>query len=228
MVVEANRYWPSAAPDPLGPLLGADDVRDATRAVIETWSPYYLSIVSQRLLAAGKLGEGSPYPNPLRDFEYWTLEPSNRAGGTGSSPVFLVTVPNTIGKPRLRGNGTYISVWRSQVLVDVYGKTWEAAADLVSFYEKAVRLSVLQHRSLGGLAMSTSWQGTQLRASEHAGTRVEAQAILAFDVQVDGSASILGAPAAPLAPAQPPPADPTVETTVVQVSNGDPPSEENQ
>jgi hypothetical protein len=219
-----NAEWPLPYPDQLGPNIGADDCRDAMKATILEWAPYYGAILSQRLFTAGRIGVPGEIENPLPDFGTWVNAPDFRAWGTGQPACFLVTVPSTVGEPELQGNRQYIGVWRVQVLVQVFGTSWEQAADLLSWYDKIVRWSVLQHPSLGGFAMQTRWAGVQYRGDEHEGTRTVAQAIQAYNVKVANVLDVARGPATvPLLP-EPPPFDPTVESTVLDITNV-PPSE---
>jgi hypothetical protein len=219
-MTDANEFWPLPYPDQLGPNIGADDIRDAVKATILEWSSYYLSILSSRLAAAGSIGSSGQNDNPLPDFGEWVNAPEYRTYGTGKPACFLVTVNQTVGEPQLQGKRQYIATWRAQVLVQVFGSSWEDAADLVSWYDKVARWCILQHRSLGGLAMSTKWAGVQYRGTEHESTRTVAQAIQGYDVQVANVIDVARGPATvPLLP-EPPPFDPTVESTVVTITNG--------
>jgi hypothetical protein len=210
-----NVFWPLPQPDSVGPIIGADDVRERMRYIIEKWSPYYISILSQRLEAAGLIGADSPNDAPLPMFGSWVNQPEFRTYGTGISPTFLVTVPEVVGKPCLQGNGLYIAVYRAQVVVQVFGTNWEEAADTVSWYEKVIRWSVLQNRSLEQFAMSTAWDAVTYRGDEHDGTRTVAQAVMYFNVQVRDVISVNFPVGAVPFPPDPPPQDPQVERTVV-------------
>lgn len=218
-----NAYWPTPAPDSLGNILGADDVRDAVKATILTWSPYYLRALSSRLFDAGRIGKTvsgvKQPPYPLPPFGVWVNEPRFRNVGTGEPPAFLVTVPATVGTPDLHGDRSYTASWRVQVTVRVFGTSWEEAVDLVSWYEKVVRWSVIQHRSLGGLAMSTKWAGTQYTGEEHTSTRTEGQAVLGFDVQLADVVEVRGPS---VVPDDLPGQDPSVETVLFALDLLDP------
>lgn len=213
----ANVFWPLRQPDPVGPIIGADDVRDRVKHIIEKWSPYYIATVSERLEDGGKIGGDGQMDAPLPDFGVWTNEPQYRTFGTGQSPSFLVTVPQIIGEPVCRSDGSYIAVFRAQVITEVFGTTWEEAADLIAWYETVVRLCILQNRSLEQFAMSTKWSGMTIRSEEHDGTRTRAQAVSLFDVQVGNVINVLFSPTEPPFPPEPPPPDETVESTLVTV-----------
>lgn len=211
-----NPYWPLPTPDSLGEIIGADDVRDNVKATIDTWAPFYLSALSARLATAGRIGGKGQPNNPLPSFGTWTNQPAHRSWGTGQPAAYLVTVPATSGTPDLQGNRKYIAIWRVQVNIQVFGTTWQEAADLVSWYEKVVRWCVLQHRSLGGFAMSTKWAGVQYSATVHDSSRTLGQAVIGFDVQVGDVIDLGRGPST--VPTGIPPQDPTVETVIVDLT----------
>lgn len=212
-----NPSWPVAAPDGLGPILGADDVRDAVNTTIGTWAPYYLSVLGARLAAAGLIGGPSQLPDPLPPFGQWTNELNYRNVGVGYSPAYEVTCPGTVGKPALKGT-TVTVVYACAVRVQVFGTDWQTTADATSWYEKAVRAALLQHRSLGGFAQATAWQGTAYHEVDHSSTRTEGVATLRFDVTVLDTLDVSRGPASlPAPPWSPPPTDPTATTTVLEV-----------
>lgn len=206
-----NIFWPPPTPDSLGPLLGADDVRDAIKATLDTWTPYYIAIESERLVGAGKIGGANQPTNPLPIFGTWVNELTHRNVGTGQPAAYEVTCPGTVGPPELSGVqqcATYAGVIR----VQVFGTDWQEAADLTSYYEKAVRWAILQHRSLGHFAQATKWVGTAYEGIAHSSTRTEGIATCRYDVRVLNVTQVDRGPAT--VPAQPwvaaPPQDPTV------------------
>ncbi len=212
---DTNPYWPLPAPDSLGGMVGADDVRNAVKCTIETWAPYYIAVLSQRLADAGRIGGASQNPDPLPNFGKWVNDPENRSFGTGKPAAFLVTSPATSGTPSRRGDGNYWATWRVQINVQVYGTSWEDAADLTSWYEKVVRWCLLQHASLDGTAKVTKWAGIRYAGKIHSATRTEGQAICAYDVVAANVVNDSRGPASPPVPQVPPPDDFTVLTTSV-------------
>lgn len=212
-----STYWPLPLPDSLGGLVGADDVRNAVKDTIDEWSPYYLAVVSQRLVAQDRLGGAKQIKSPLKDFGKWLNDPDHRSYGSGQPAACLVTVPGTVGVPDKQGNGQIIATWRAQVTVRVFGTDWQEAADLTSWYEKTARWCILQHGSLGGFAMSTKWIGGQYSGREHTSTRTEGVATLGFDVKVGDVIDVNRGPATVPSPAVPPADDSTVETVVVTI-----------
>lgn len=208
----------TTAPDSLGPLLGADDIRDAVTATILEWSPYYLGVLSLRLQEAGRLGGKSQPKAPLPPFGKWRNQPTQRPPGTGIAPAFIVTSPATVGMPLQQGTGMVGAVWRAQVTIQVFGTTWQTAADLTSWYEKAVRWSLLQHRGLGGLAQNTKWMGCQYTGKRHSSTRTEGRVIAAYDVMVNDVVDVFAGPPAVPSTSGPPAPDPTVEDVIVDLT----------
>lgn len=213
-----NVYWPLPVPDSLGGLVGADDVRDAIKATILEWSPYYIAVLSTRLATAGVIGQPQQISAPLPNFGTWVNEPDKRNFGSGQPAAFLSKVTGTVGEPVVQGNGQVIATWRSQVTVQVFGTTWEEAADLGSYYEKVVRWCILQHKSLGGFAMSTKWMGHTFNGKLHTGTRTVGEIVLAFDVKVGNVIDVNRGPATVPSPPVAPAPDETVASTVVTIT----------
>lgn len=210
-----NPFWPLPYPDSLGGIIGADDVRDAVKATILEWSPFYLFAISGRLVAANKItAKQSPLPN----FGKWVNDPTHRNLGTGEPAAFLVTVPATVGTPFQEGDGAYKAVFRSQVEVAVFGTSWEEAADRVSWYEKVVRACVIQHKDLGNFAMGVKWAGVQYSGEEHTSSRTVGIATLGFDVTVADVIDAGRGPATVPDPFAIPAQDPTVESVLVTVA----------
>lgn len=204
-----NLFWPTPAPDQLGPMIGPGDVRDAVKATILEWETWYLSVLSTRL--TGKIGGRSQPANPLPNFGTWVNEPANRSWGTGQPAAFLVTVPATVGVPDRQGSGLVNATWRAQVEVQVFGTTWEETTDLVGWYQSVILWSLLQHSSLGGFAMATKWVGSQYRREVHTSTRTSGHCVLGFDVKV---ADVIDTNRGPsVVPSGAPGQDPTVLTT---------------
>lgn len=210
-----NPAWPLPSPDALGPMVGADDIRDAVKATIDAWSPYYLGVISQRLTAAGRILPGRK--TQLPNFGHWRNDPQHRNLGAGQPAACLVTVPATVGVPKRMGTGLVWATWRSQVHVVVYGTDWQEAADLTSWYEKAVRWCILQHRSLGGVANTTTWVGSQYSMVQQTGTRTVDQVVLGFDVVVPDVVDTTRGPIEPPKLPTPPTPDPTVEDVVLDL-----------
>lgn len=211
-----STYWPSPLPDALGPLLGADDVRDAVKATILLWSPYYLAVESRRLGTAGLIGGKNQSAFPLAPFGTWINEPDFRSVGTGQPAAFLVRVLSSENDDA-QGNGRVAATYKTAVTVQVFGTSWEEATDVTSYYEKAVRWCVMQHRSLGGLANSTKWLSTEYSAQEHSSSRTEGVAVLVFEVKLLNTINTLLGPLVPPANGQLPP-DFTAEEVLLDLT----------
>lgn len=216
----ANPYWPLPLPDSIGALVGADDVRNAVKNTILEWSSYYLAIVSQRLVAQGRIGGTNLVGAPLPGFGTWDNDPQFRSLGTGMPAAFLVTTPATVANSiELQGNRQYRAAWRAQVNLWVYGTTWEMADDITSWYEKAVRLCLLQHRTLGNqFATGTKWVGNSYTSEIHDSTRTIGKCAMAFDVLVNGPVIEVRGPATLPVPAVSLPDDPTVNTVDITLA----------
>lgn len=227
MTDPVNTYWPLPSPDSLGNMVGADDVRRAVKRTILTWAPFYLGMVSQREALAGNIGNSSQPPNPLPNFGKWVNRMQNRSLGTGMPAAFIVTVPATVGKPEIQGNRSVKAVFRAQVIVQVFGSDWETTADLASWYEKAVRWSIVQHGALADndgnpFATRTNWVGNQYSGEMiHEGTRTYGECVTAFDVLLPDVIDIIGPDTVPTPPVVPDD-DPTVDDVIVTLKNARP------
>lgn len=214
-----NVEWPLPVPDALGPNVGADDVADAVLVILDIWTPYYVAMISGRVQAAGKIG-GRSQPNaPLPPFGKWINEDEFRNVGTGRPAAYEVRVPATVGEPELRGNGNYDVTWRCQVNVQYWGTDWQEARDGASWYEKAVRWSILQHGALAGFANRTNWKGTSFQRGGHSSSRTEGIAVIGFDVRVRNTFDVTRGPTEVPSPPVVPDQDPTVETTAATIEN---------
>jgi len=137
--------FPPTTPDLFGPIVGADDVRQAVRATLQTWSQTYINELAYR---TGR---------QLKDFRSFAYQYEYRTLTVDQSPACWVTVPGTRGQPERQGSGPIRVHWVSDVSVVVNGGLWAETADLVALYLKAVRTIILQHGSLQGFAESTMW-----------------------------------------------------------------------
>jgi hypothetical protein len=111
-----------------------------------------------------------------------------------------------------------VATWRATVSVTVFGTSWQQARDMTSWYEKVVRWCILQHRSLGGFALMTTWAGTQYREIDHSSSRALDEAIIGFDVKVAETIDVGRGPASVPVPPFVPPQDPTLETVTATVA----------
>lgn len=220
-----NTAWPLPVPDALGPIVGADDVADAVVATLKEWSPYYVAMVSGRVQGADKIGGRSQPSAPIEQFSKWISEDEYRNVGSGRPASYEVRVPATVGVPERKGTGLYIATWRTQVTVQYWGTDWQEARDGTSWYEKVVRWSLLQHKSLGGFAQSTKWIGSSYARGGHTSSRTEGQCVMGFDVKVFDVVDDTRGPKVVPVPAVVPDQDPTVESTVVTLDNVGPDGE---
>lgn len=210
----ANPTWPLLEPDLVGPIRGADDVRDALTATIDAWSPFYLGVLSKRLAAESRIGGKGQPRNPLPGFGHWRNTPNYRSLGAGMPAAFLVTTQATHKGPEVKGDGNIWATWRAECQVVLFGTTWQQAADVTSWYEKVVLLSVLQHRNLGTVAQTTKWVGSSYRPLEHTSARTLDMAAIGFDVTLANVLNVRGGPKT--VPTTPTPGqDETVDEVIV-------------
>lgn len=124
--------------------VSAADVSAAARLTLQTYLP--------AVLARGLNGRPA-LPAPTSYAEVPTTEAIRRV----KRSLLAVSVPRTLGAPERFGDGTYDATFLLSVAV------WhEQASDLplltaAGDYAAAVRATVLQHQSLGGLASQVVW-----------------------------------------------------------------------
>lgn len=132
---------------PYGQIITAGVVRAKVREVLETFLPDVLAVVATRsgfdpdLVPPPKGYGASAVPEDVAAWE----------------PMGVIRVPGMSEQPTRRSNGTYELPWDVGVGVVVSAKSSDDAQALSEVYGAAVRAAVLQHRSLLGLAVTTSW-----------------------------------------------------------------------
>lgn len=151
--------FPLPAPDAYGPGLGGHTVRQAMEAVLQAWTPTYIAEVASRLGLS------------MSPFQQWVALPEYRALPQNYTAACWTSVTGTRGQPQRQGDGTWRAVYTAETSTLVYGADWDATEDLCSAYNLAVRMCLLQHRSLGQVAEDTAWLGESYTPVTHSNTR---------------------------------------------------------
>lgn len=197
------------------PIIGADDVRAAYKAHLVAWTPAYLAEVARQAGIA-------PADQPR--FESFEIRSDNVLDNFAQLPALSVQC-DEIEPIGSHADGS-IDV-RANVIVRVYAgaTTHEESTQLVARMAKAVRAAVLQHRTIGGLALTTVWV-SEVYAEPRPDERAEAfagGAAIIFDSTVcdvtDHTAGPRTPPADPLAT---PDDVPTADTVTVTVDHMEP------
>jgi len=169
-----------------GPLYGGHSVQEAFYKTLQEWLPTYIAEINRNL--------GSTVL--VEPFEY-RHRPEFRTLPRNASAAILVSVPNTIGIPRIYQDAIRTN-WRVEVMVYVYGtKDWQETQALTSAYAAAVRAAIIQHRGLNGLAQTTIWEGEEYAEGEHSSGRTTGIAHLRFAVTVGNAMNMYGGPPSP-------------------------------
>lgn len=194
-------------PSALGPFVGISHVRQAVKATLERWAPFYLAEANRQT--------GLELP-PFNDF---VNEPLTAPGTVSEAPRYVVSVPGTLGAPTRKGDGTYRAVFDVRVELWMWGADYQDTEDKLGFYAIALRELLVQQPSLGGLAESVVWRGERYaQAGPPTAFRTWGQSSLQFAVTVDGVVNAFAGPASPpLDPTATPTSGPRVTSTSVTV-----------
>lgn len=190
-----------------GPILGADDVRNAVIEHLRTWAPAYVAEVARQTTTAAE---------HFRDFD---IRDDQDLDNGDQMPACLVLCP-TIQPAGVHGDRVHatasVDVW-----IYAQGRTVPESVQSVGRLAKAVRAAVMQHRQLDGFARDTRWLGEGLErpvADRERQRAFTSGAVVLFEVDL---ATVTDRSLGPDTPPDDPstvPDDPeTIATTNVQI-----------
>jgi hypothetical protein len=104
-------------------------------------------------------------------------------------PVLVVVSPGITGTPERRGDGSYRAVFGVQFAPVVSADTEANTRRLAQAHALAMRLLVVQHGGLGGIASDVRWIGESYDAIPFEQTRTLQAGLVAFNVGVEAVAS---------------------------------------
>lgn len=191
-----------------GSLVSGDEIEEAVVATLQAWVPTYLRELERHFdLDPGALPAPRSYSTVSdRDPARWPED---------QIPAVVVMSPGLAGDPVRRGDGSYRLAWSVAIGVVVSASSQAATRKLARRYAAAVRLIVVQHPALGGIAAGVDFTDESYDDLARDRERSLAAGAVTFTVHVDGAADDSTAPAAP----DPDPDDwPAVETASVTVS----------
>jgi len=197
---------------PLGPFIGPTHVRQAVKATLDRWAPFYVAEAIRQVGAD---------PAEMPGFTDFVNQPLTSVVTHEEAPRYVVVVPGTLAPPERRGNGTYRAVWDVRIELWMWGADYQQTEDKLSNYLTALRQLLLQQASLGGFAESTTWRAERYAQVQGGDTtyRTWGQAVLQVAVSVDGVVDAFAGPAVPPDdPTAPPRAAPAVTSTHVTVT----------
>jgi hypothetical protein len=180
-----------------GPLVTVGDVRRAMESTLQLWLPATLAEVARR--------QGVE-PRDVKVPVTWLRLGDPDDFPMDQLPGVLITSPGVTGTPARDENGRWSATWQVFVTVLARETSFERVADLVGLYTAAVRLAVLQNRSLGGFASGCRWVGEDYvpGGRDRKTRRTLGAGLKVFDVDVDDVADDTAGPLLP-------PDDPYIE-----------------
>lgn len=200
--------------DAYGEYVLATDVRRAVETTVRTWQRDYLEQVGARQgYTPGQLPQFRSFPARF-DFD---KNPEDQLPS-------CVIVASSVGDLDRRGDGHYRGNWAIAVGCVASANDYDATYKLCETYTAAVRLILVQHGSLGGIASGMQWQGERYDAltvenmpSLVAGT---VQAVVTIDQLVNAMMGLQ----LPTSPDDDVPVQPqldTIESTLVTIDRKD-------
>lgn len=134
---------------------------------------------------------------PLAPVTTWEQVPTLEALTAAEMPAGAVTSPGLAETPTRRERGRHDAVWRISVGVYDRGDDYHETARRVRRWAAAVRATLLEHRTLNGVADGVWWRGEEYRQKPNAGAaRTLGGCAVAFDVKA-ANVIDLGSPVSP-------------------------------
>lgn len=174
-----------------GQIITAVDVETAMLDHLENWMETYIAKVERDAgLDPRSIGLPRSYSNN-NEFNKRT---------EAQTPAIVVISPGMASDGVMRHAGEYTTRWVAGVGVVTLARDQASTSRLAKLYAAAIRGIVLQHKGLGGFAVSTDWVApfesyTDVRFSQ---TRTLGTARLFFEVEVKETVDSSKGPRAPL------------------------------
>lgn len=120
----------------------------------------------------------------LKQVSTWQQVPSVAALSAATLPAGAIVSPGLVSPPSYKAStGLYEATWRVPVGIYTKGRDHDSTQAAVRNWCAGIRLTVLQHKSLGGLAKSLAWTGEEYdRIASRESARTIAVGGCAFDV----------------------------------------------
>jgi hypothetical protein len=134
-------------PDLFGPVFVATNLEQAMIATLKLWLPVYIPEIET---LEGR-PNGIPAPRSYttrREFDKFYED---------QLPTVVVVSPGLDKNPVKEGDGTYRATWRLHVACVVSTSDQVQTGEVAKIMGTAIRMSVLQHASLGGVACGMDW-----------------------------------------------------------------------
>lgn len=137
---------PQEPADDFGLIISAPIVREAVEAFIKPWVPAYLHEVARQM---GR----DTVPPTIRS---WVPATEIESFPSDQLPLGIVLVPGLAETPVKKSTG-YNTSWVLNVAVVVNGQDRPGVLALAGLYAAAIRALLIQHPSMGGLAVGYTW-----------------------------------------------------------------------
>ena len=178
-----------------GPVVTATDVRNAVQSTIELWIGTYLALMSRHdgqdpTTPDGVLPSFLSYPDALDVSRF----------AEDQIPACILVVPGITDTPKKKGDGTISANFEVGIGCAVTGQSRALTLKLAQLYTAAVRLIILQNRSLGDFATGVVWTREEYTSSvlRSDDLRTMAIGVLEFVVNVDNVADVSQGPLVPI------------------------------
>ena len=202
-----------------GGYITAAYVRNAVQNTIAYWSHTYLAEMARHdgqdpMTPGGMLPDFASYPDSL-DLSKFPEE---------QLPACVLVVPGIKNVPEKTGRGALRATWIVGIGICVTGQNKSDTIKLAQLYTTAVRLLILQNRSLGNFATGVEWMREEFTGSlVHANdARTLAIGTLEFAVGTDSVADVSQGPLTPIPDNEPVTGWPTVLNPSVTITGSSP------
>lgn len=170
-----------------GPMRTAIELRDAVQATIKMFGPDYLAEVGAR---HGRPRSELPMFNSFPSAVDVNKMPEEQL------PSCLVVIPGILDTPENR-SGKYQVRWSLGIASVVSGQTVDGTYELCVLYATAMRVLILQHPSLGGIAKGVNWVDESYNPLDSTDMRTIAASVVQFGVDLRDVVDTSQGPTAP-------------------------------
>lgn len=157
----------------IGPIVHAGVVEAAVIDVLQEWLPTYLA-EAVRQHGTGRIATPKSWA-VASDYQRWPEQ---------GLPAVIVSAPGTEGEPRVDGDRMYRADYELRVTAEIIARTGSEARLIGQIYAAAIRVAMMQRRSLGDGMRVTDWRGESntTLAVEERRTRFASQNIFTVTV----------------------------------------------
>lgn len=182
--------------------VSATDVERAVEATIRRWLTTYLAEIERH---TGR------DPRALPVFRAYVQSVDTDRMSEDQLPACVVVCPGLIDRPQRRGDGFQDAGWAVGLAAVVSAKDRDSTIALAKDYIAALRMLVLQQRSMGGFAEEMEWIDERYDELDTADSRTLVAGIIQFSLHVP---KVVNVAAGPVVPPDDPYAPPVAWTTV--------------